>query len=68
MDRLDDELPWDEADKFADKEARANLGISFKEFRKRWFRGDYKDDPRPEVTSVAFWIEVPWDDRGFDCD
>jgi hypothetical protein len=61
------ELEPDEADRMAEAEAQANLGISFVEFRKRWFRGDYKDDPRPEVTSTAFWIEVD-DDWEPDCD
>jgi hypothetical protein len=51
------ELSREEEDRMAEAEAQANLGISFVEFRKRWFRGDYQDDPRPEVTSVAFWID-----------
>lgn len=58
-----DELSGEELDRMAEAEAQANLGISFTEFRKRWFRGDYQGDPRPEVTSVAFWI-----DREMDCE
>jgi len=60
-----DEISGEEMDRMAEAEAQANLGISFQEFRKRWFRGDYKDDPRPEVTSTAFWIDQAWE---MDCD
>lgn len=59
------ELEPDEVDRMAEAEAQANLGISFVEFREKWFRGDYRDDPRPEVTSTAFWIDQAGE---MDCD
>lgn len=58
FDSLEDELSWEDMMKIAEKEAQANLGISFQEFRTRWFRGEYANDPRPEVTGTAFWIDL----------
>lgn len=63
----DYELSYEEAGRLAEKECRANLGISFLEFKEKWLRGDYQDDPRPEVTNVAFWLGG-WDEEELYCD
>lgn len=49
----------EEAHKLFDEIARMHLGISGDEFRKRWHRGDYDDDPdRFEVMSIAMALPL----------
>ena len=40
----------------ADSVARAKLGISFKEFEYRWYKGAYRDNLDPAVTDVAAFL------------
>ncbi len=48
------EFTEEEAHTLFEEVAQRNLGISGDEFRERWHRGDYDDDPdRPEVMTVA---------------
>jgi hypothetical protein len=51
-----DELSVEEEEQLANEEAQRNLGISFDEFKERWRAGDYRNNPDPKVTSVAFWL------------
>lgn len=49
----------EEAREYFDAMARFHLNISGDEFRKRWHRGDYDDDPdRPEVMTVAMCLPM----------
>lgn len=49
----------EEARQLFDEIARFHLGISGDEFRKRWHRGDYDDDPDTfDVMSVAFALPL----------
>lgn len=40
----------------ADQVAREKLGISFKEFEARWYKGLYRNDLDPDVTDVAAYL------------
>lgn len=51
-----DELTVEEERELAEAEAQRELGISFEEFERRWNAGEYRDDPNPKITSVAFWL------------
>lgn len=49
----------DEARSLFDEIACQNLGISGDEFRERWHRGDYDDDPdRPEIMAVVMSLPL----------
>ena len=49
----------EEAEALFEEIAQMHLGISGDEFRKRWHRGDYDDDPdRFEVMEVAFALPL----------
>lgn len=40
----------------AEAAAQAKLGISFREFESRWYKGLYRDDLDPRVTDVAAYL------------
>lgn len=49
----------EEAREYFDAMAKFHLNISGDEFRKRWHRGDYDDDPdRPDVMTVAMCLPM----------
>lgn len=53
------EFSDDEARELFDEIARRNLGISGDEFRERWHRGDYDDDPdRDDVMAVVMSLPL----------
>lgn len=53
------EFTKDEAAALFEQIAQMHLGISGDEFRERWHRGDYDDDPdRFEVMEVAFALPL----------
>lgn len=53
------EYTEEEAHAYFDEMARFHLNISGDEFRERWHRGDYDDDPdRPEVMTVAMCLPL----------
>ena len=49
-------LSPEEGEKLLDKQARRYLGMSGKEFVRRWNAKQIKDPDRPEVMQVAFLI------------
>ncbi|MCC3762631.1 hypothetical protein K3N28_06045 [Glycomyces sp. TRM65418] len=51
-----DEISLEEEQQIAEEESQRNLGISFEEFKRRWRAGEYRGNPDPKVTSVAFWL------------
>lgn len=51
-----DEISIEEERELAEAEAQRELGITFEEFKRRWNRGEYRDNPDPKITDVAFWL------------
>ena len=49
-------LTRDEGRKLLDRQARRNLGISRREFVRKWDAKEFKDPDRPEVMRVAFLL------------
>jgi hypothetical protein len=53
------EYTQEEAHEYFDAMARFHLSISGDEFRKRWHRGDYDDNPdRPGVITLAMLLPM----------
>lgn len=53
------EFTKEEAHALFEEVAQRNLGISGDEFRERWHRGDYDDDPdRPEIMNVVMSLPL----------
>ena len=54
-----EEYTEEEARDYFEAMAQYHLNISGDEFRERWHRGDYDDDPdRPEVMTVAMCLPL----------
>lgn len=54
-----EEYTEEEAHSHFDAMARFHLNISGDEFRERWHRGDYDDDPdRPDVMMMAMLLPL----------
>lgn len=53
------EYSADEAEQLFESMAREKLGMSGKDFLRRWDAGDFADEPdRPEVVEVAMLIPL----------
>lgn len=51
-----DEISFEEELRLAEAEAQKSLGISFEDFKQRWYAGEYRNNPNPKITHVAFYL------------